>query len=318
MNTTPTRRNDKLRKMCCIFLVFLGMSLVLSGRADGAVTAIPATVSIDALDQVLVINLLDEGIPIPAAQIRGWRFLAGESDYQRMLDISKRDGALIIAPTRLEMGSYNLVIDTTQGAAHVQVYAPLRSLRNILEMEAAAQGTTVEAIREQRGLQQQRRSATVTIDLPPVYIEGQALDLEMPRKEGHLYRWSINGNVVKEGLGENRLIYVFQRPGDYSLHYEEFRDGTKVAEATVTTSAVPMPEIPWTGEAGKAFTLRAPANYRSYMWKLSGNPISEKELLTYTLSTPGDYQIECIASGAPGGPEGAFVRYRYVIEVMPR
>jgi hypothetical protein len=299
-------------------LLILFSALSLSGFSFAALTAVPATVTIDALDQGVIINLLDDGIPVPAAEIRRWRFLAGESDYQRMLDITKRDGALVIAPTRLEMGSYLLIVETARGTAQVQVYAPLRNHRNILEMEAAAQGTTVDAVKEQRGLSQPGRSASVEIQLPPVYYEGQTMQVAMPLEDGLSYRWSINGELIKEGPGEHRLTYVFKAPGDYTLHFEEFRNGHKVAEARATTRAVALPEIPWTVRAGNAFTLRAPAHYAAYAWTIDGALVSEQEQLTYTLTTPGDYRIECIASGAPGGSGGTFVRHRYFVEVTPR
>lgn len=119
-------------------LIVLCLSAALVG---GAVTAEPANATFMSRQQSATIQLTNNGAPIPAEDIRGWRFLASGRDYNHMLSVEKMDGALRIAPSKtIEAGSCDLNIETAQGSVIVQIFAPLSGLPAIVEKTAALTG----------------------------------------------------------------------------------------------------------------------------------------------------------------------------------
>jgi hypothetical protein len=136
--------------------------------ASAEVTADPAIVTITSPQQSVSIRLTQDGAPIPAAEIRGWQFLASEHDYKSMLTCEKMDGALKIASSgSLEVGSYDLLIDTSGGPATVRVYAPLSDLPDVIQKQAAILGVSEEVVKQRMGLSSTLRER-IASELPPV------------------------------------------------------------------------------------------------------------------------------------------------------
>lgn len=122
-------------------LVVLVVAYLSALMSYGAPTATPMTATFTSLKQSVTINLTKDGSPISAMDILGWQFLASGHDYKHMLIVEKLDGALRIAPSdTLEVGSYDLNIETTEGAVIVLVLAPLSDLPDVVEKMAAITG----------------------------------------------------------------------------------------------------------------------------------------------------------------------------------
>ncbi len=229
--------------LCALMILCLSAT-----QSYGAVTADPAKTTFTSPQQSATIKLTSNGTPIPAKDIRGWQFLASGHDYKHMLSVEKMDGAVKIAPSKtLEVGSYDLNIETAQGSVSVQVFAPLSDLPDYIEKMASLTGLSEKRIKEKMGLVTATGREEIQIDLPSVYYEGQTLELTIPTKPGpgHTCMWFMNGDVVAEGLEKNALTYTFKKPGEYVLTYieTEQKDGkmATVARTTAHTRVVPVP-----------------------------------------------------------------------------
>jgi hypothetical protein len=230
--------------VCIVMVLCLPAAL-----GNAAVTADPAQATFTSPQQSAVIKLTKDGVPVPARDIRGWQFIASDHDYRHMLSVQKMDGALKIAPSRtIEVGSYDLRIDTVQGGVVVQVFAPLSELPDIVEKTAVLTGEPKAKIEEKMGLSTPLGCGQVRIDLPPLYYVGQTLELTMPAGSGCSCAWSVNGKIVAEGAGQNALTYTFAAPGEYTLTYvetdKENGRNAVVARATANTKVVPATVSP--------------------------------------------------------------------------
>jgi len=293
------------------------MVLCLSATLSyGAVTADPAKATFTSPQQSATIKLTKDGAPIPAKDIRGWQFLASGHDYKHMLSVEKMDGALKIAPSKtLEVGSYDLNIETAQGSVIVQVFAPLSDLPDIVEKTAALTGLSEKEIEEKMGLVTATGREEIQIDLPPVYYEGQTLELTMPVKPGRAYAWFMNADLVVEGPEQNALTYTFKEPGEYLLTYIETEkaDGKTiaVARARAHTRVVPVPGVPTEVAVSTETEFPPPPGYQKHVWRIDGQEVSTEPALKHTFRDPGVHTVECLASSPNEGPAQGFLRIRY-------
>lgn len=297
--------------------VTLCMTLVLfsvSASAYGEVVATPNSVTFHSTTQTHEIDLSQNGKPVPASDILGWQLLASKHDYHYFLDYQKRDGVLVLTPSKLvEVGSYDLVIRTRAGNATVKVYTPLTEMADIIEKTAMARGITQQEARDVLGLTTPRAQSIVKIDLPPVYYEGQTLNLTMPPSPDTEYVWKINGEIVQEGLGNNTLVYTFPSPGEYILTYTEKRAGSVVAETVAQTCVAPLPAVRTEVARGVSVTFEAPGEHTQCTWMVDGDTVGTMPVLKYTFTEPGEHLVECIASDGADDPEGTYIRtYRKV------
>ena len=171
--------------------------------SHGAVTADPANLTFVSPDQSFTIKLVNDGTPIPVADIRGWQFLASGHDYKHMIDVEKMNGGIKLSPSNtVELGSYDLNIETAQGSTVVRVLAPFSDVPNIVEQTKALTGLSDQKVAEKLGLTSATGRSDIRLDVPPVYYEGQTLELTMPSTtgDGHTCIWFINGEVVAEGI----------------------------------------------------------------------------------------------------------------------
>lgn len=297
--------------------VCVSMALCLSATLSyGAVTADPGKATFTSPQQSATIKLTNDGAAIPAKDIRAWQFLASGHDYKHMLIVEKMDGALKIAPSpTLEVGSYDLNIETAQGSVIVPVLAPLSDLPDIVEKTAALTGLSEKKIEEKLGLTTPTGREEARIDLPAVYYEGQTLELSMPVNPGRACAWFMNGDLVAEGPEQNTLTYTFKEPGEYVLTYlETMQENGKtatVARARALTRVVPLPGIPTEVAVNTEIEFAPPPGYQKHAWRLDGREISTEPALKHTFKELGAHTVECLASSPDKGPAQGFLRIRY-------
>ena len=216
-------REQRLRRNGAVGALLFFCLAALPGY--GAVTADPAKVTFTSPQQSAVIGLTRDGVPVVAADIRGWQLLASGHDYQHMLRIEKRDGALTVAPgPALEVGSYDLTIATTDGPVLVQVYAPLSDLPDVVEKTMAVTGLSEKTIKERLGLTSPAGREELTIDLPPVYYAGQTLELTLPLQSGRSATWFVNDTQVPVPAGQNTAALYLPRAGRVYPHLPRNRE----------------------------------------------------------------------------------------------
>ena len=307
-------RTDTL--LCAVLIC-----LAAAATGYGAVTADPAQATFTSPQQSVLIRLTADGAPVPAGEIRAWQLLASGHDYKHMLDVEKREGALRIAPSgTLEVGSYDLNIETARGTVMVRVFAPLSDLPDIVDKRAALTGESESRIKEKLGLQTDLGRGETVISLAPVYYEGQTLELTMPAVAGCAYAWFMNGEVVAEGPGENSLSHTFMQPGEYVLTVIETRaagGGTECTQRAVAhTRVVPVPPVPTELSVNTETTFSPPPGYAKHAWSLDGQAVSTGAVLKHTFREPGSHAVECLASSPDQGPAQGFMRIRYNATVI--
>lgn len=311
-----------MRYSVALAATFLCLS---ADQGFAAVTATPESAIFTSPQQSATIQLKSNGVPISAADIRGWQLLASGHDYQHMILVDKVDGAITITPSKtVEVGSYDLKIETTQGSVVVRVLTPLSNVPDIIEKTAALTGESERKIQTKLGLTTPSGREHVQIDLPSVYYEGQTLKLTMvPQPEpGHSYAWYMNGDVVSEGTDRNALHYTFKQAGDYVLTYIETTQtngaAATVSRAQASTRVVPVPGVNTPVNVGTIVTFEAPIGYRSFVWKIDGNQVSTDSTMKYTFDTPANHAVECLATSPSDGLAEEFMRARYNVTVSPK
>ncbi len=304
--------------VCTLMLVCLSAML-----SYGAVTADPAKVTFTSAQQAFTINLAKDGTPILATDIRGWQFLASGHDYKHMLSVENMDGAIKIAPSKsIEVGSYDLNIDTAQGSVIVQVFAPLSDQPNIVEKMSALTGMSEKKIEEKLGLSASIGRKEIQIDLPPVYYEGQTLVLPIASKPapGNTCMWFMNGDLVAEGPEQDTLTYTFEKQGEYVLTYIEARkeNGTMavVLRSRAYTRVVAVPGVPVEVAVDTEMEFAPPFGYQKHAWSIDGQEVSTEPSLKRAFQAPGSHTVECLASAPNEGPAQGFLRVRYNTTVI--
>lgn len=301
--------------VCAVVLLCLS-----AAQSRGTVAADPAKITFTAPQQSVTIKLTNNGAPIPAADIRGWRLLASGHDYKHMLTVEKTEGALRIAPSAtIELGSYDLIIETAQGAAAVQVFVPLSDLPNIVEKTAALTGLSRREVEKKLGLLSPTGREEIQINLPPVYYEGQTLELTMEATPGRAYSWFMNGDLVAEGPERNVLAYTFTETGEYVLTYVETENVNGntaiVAHTTAQTRVVEIPRVPVEAAVNAKIAFAPPPGYNKHVWRIDGKEASNDPVLEHAFQAPGAYTVECLASAPDAGPAQGFIRIRYYAAV---
>lgn len=290
----------------------------------GAVTADPASVTFLSPGQSFTVKLSNDGVPISGKDIREWQFLASGHDYKHMVDVEKMNGAVKISPSgTVELGSYDLNIETTQGAVVVRVLMPLSDVPDVVERIAELTGQSEQKVAEKMGLTSTSGRSEVQLDLPPVFYEGQTLTLTMTAKpaDGHSAQWFINGDAVAEGPDPYALNYTFLDAGDYIVTFIETAtvDGAQViaAHAESYTRVVSIPAVTNHVTVNTTVTYLPPNGYGNHSWSVDGNPVSKDPELIQKFVAPGTHVVECLASAPDEGPATGFQRVRYNTTVNP-
>lgn len=297
-----------------LLVMGIGLAVVSAGAAE--VKAEPEVLVFHRTDESITTRLTREGQPLPASEIGEIKLWASGHDYDEMFRYDKADGTLTLTPTEYcEVGSYDLVVKTPSGKVNLLVYTPLDEMPGTLEQVAASMGITVEELRKRMGLVTPLGRGTVSISLPEVYYEGQALELEMEDIEGATHTWKINGSVVAEGPDATRLFYVFPKPGLVVLEYTATQGDTVLGAETASTMVVKVPPVDWKVPRGVEFTLYATPGYGKYSWTVNGKAAGQGNTLTYAFKEAGAATIECLCEEPVSGPEGTFLRITYRVTV---
>jgi hypothetical protein len=304
----------------------LGLALIVGAlaawtcpaHAAGALASDPAYVTITKPDQSFTVKLTLDGKPLPAAAIKGAKYMASEHDYARMFSLAKKDGEVTVTPTKLlEVGSYTLVLTTTHGPVNVEILAPLTDLPDTIEKQAAAMGISVDELKTKMGLTHKMAREQLALTLPPSYVEGQTLVVTVDANPKRVFTWSVNDKVVKQGAGENTLTYVFEKPGKYTVAISEKEGDTVVATTTAATEVTAAKPIPWDVTVATTAEVTGPKGYKQYTWSLNGKKVSDGPSFKHTFSTAGKYTVECHAEDPEDKKLSQSVNVRYDVTVSP-
>lgn len=232
---------DKIRWLtgCVLIMVILAMG----AAAFADVTVDPATIVFKSAKDRFVLKLTSNGRPVPANDIKEWRFLAADHDYKHMIRCEKKTGILEVAPSpTMEVGTYDFQIDTKGGTAKVAVTVSLAEEKDYVQTVAEKKGESREQAQKDLGLSKINQRNTVSITLPATFQVGQTLTLTMPRIEKHLYSWTMNGKLVQSGPDKNTFNYTFLKEGEYELNYSEKIGDVTVSNATAQTKVIAPPK----------------------------------------------------------------------------
>lgn len=301
-----------VRTLLSALLIIGGLAVC---PAHGEITVSPQSVTFNSMDEVAAVGVSSGGGPVVASHISGWSLLASGHRYDHMLNVETKDGVLSIRPSdKLEAGTYELAIETTDGSATVTVFAPLRSLKSVVEQKAEAMGITIPEAKARLGLQHTMGVGVIDLNLPPVYSVGQTLRLELPPADAADFSWLIDGEVVKQGKGANTFAYTFPDPGDYIVSVRQFGEGIKAEGSALVTVAVP-PSVGVTAKRNQELRMHAPEGYDSYRWEIDGEYAGGEQILMHKFRGAGTYEVEARGSTTVSdSKEFGLVRYRVEVQ----
>ncbi len=301
--------------------VFMAAMACAAALGAQALEADPPQVLINSLNSVVVIKLSDGGTPLSAKDFKGSRFMVDDSNYAHMVKVSGVAGGVRVEPTAtFEVGSYDLVIDTTKGSITVPVNAPLSGEAGVLEKQTEALGGDKgEAMKDlglttplPRGAAKYQSSVT----LADQYTVGQSAPLPVPEVPGATLRWVVNGVALEKEAGASDYLYVFPAEGDYTLQLQE-RAGNGAWETVSTSTVLAVEETPVTMNAvrGQFITFNAPDGYSKYTWTLEGATVAEGLKAKLRFPNPGTHVLSVRCEGPAVGPANTFRVARYEVTV---
>ncbi|MBI1318086.1 MAG: hypothetical protein GC168_03925 [Candidatus Hydrogenedens sp.] len=282
------------------------------------VEATPSTLTFHTHAETAVITLTDAGEALMTEDFKGSRFMAGESNYGRMIAVSAFDGGVRVAPTdQLEVGSYTLVLETRRGSVNVAVKVPLDGEKSILDQRAEALGGARDEAMNDIGLSTKLPRGSMRFTLPQRYLVGQGFQLTAPSQPDIVYRWLVNGVMEAEGGGDVTLTYVFPAEGDYTVRLEQRSvngDWNLASESTTLVEASRPAKVE--AKRGQRMTFKAVDGYGKYTWTLDGTLVGERNSATVAFPHSGSYALICRCENpaAPSVP-GMFYNVRYEITV---
>jgi len=277
----------------------------------------PKVIEFDTIDTSATVAVTQNGQGVDASAIKSVKLYAGENDYDHMIEVTKTDGHVTVRPSdMLEIGSYNLVIDTAEGTASTQVLAPLDGLYDSLESRAARLNITTNELKARLGLTKRVGTDYVALNLPKVYYVGQTLTIPIERKEDCAYVWRVNGEPIELGLGHDMpLRYTFTEPGIYDITYVEMKDGAVNATGFGATRVVPEPPVRRHYAENAKVKFQAPDGYAHYTWALDGKELFTSEDFVHTFNEPGKHVLTLHAHTPVIGHEEEFREITYIISV---
>lgn len=283
------------------------------------VTADPAVLVFHNNTQTETVVLMADGKPVPAENVKGWRFLVDQRNYSHMLLVTPTAEGVRIRPSATaEVGSYALVMDTPEGSVSLQVYMPLSDEQSSVEALAQRMNLPVDEIQKQMGMTQRLGRDVITLNLLPVYYLGQRIQIDMPGKATRTALWKVNGKTVQEGPDAYHLDYVAAEPGPTLLVYEERENGAVTATATALTEIAAEPPILYETGTNTTLTLQAPPGFAEYAWLMDGTSVTAGTAFSHTFVEPGEHTItiKCTSPTSPGGY--AFREVRYAVKVVSK
>ena len=300
----------------------LTLAAVLSVPLAHAATLVtePEKVVFDRASGSATVKVLADGVPVAAAQIRGFHLMAGKSEYSHMFRFAKSDGAVTLTPSpTVESGSYDLRIDTALGDAWLKVYTPLGEDPTSLETLAKRLHMPVEELRAEAGLSREmKRSGGVEMELPPVFPVGKTLTMDMGPEADIRARWQVDHETVSESVGKGVLTYLFKDAGSHLFTYTEFKGDAVTAQASAIVKGVDAPAIDVAAKAGDTLTLTAPEGYGQHTWTLDGAPAGTGATLDVKRNTPGDATVTVLSEKPSTGRPDEFERVVYRVKILPK
>lgn len=305
-------------------LLSFSFSLIVlaTPRSEAAVVASPSVVIFTSPDQSSTIALHNDGVALPASAILDSELIASGHDYRHMLSVEKFDGSVRVMPSAsLEIGSYDLNIQTSMGNVSVAIYAPLSELPDYVAKIGSITGEAEAQIKSQLGLATSTAREEIQLNLAPVYYEGQTLSLSMPepKTSGRTSLWFINGQLASEDSSSRSLTYTFKRLGEYLVTYMETElvQGaiTLAASGRATTRVVEVPRVDAKVAVRNEILFHAPPGYNRYDWLLNGVAVSKLADYHYTFQAAGVHEVECLAQEPTRGPVTGYLRTRYSVVV---
>ncbi|MBW7863831.1 MAG: hypothetical protein GX580_11200 [Candidatus Hydrogenedens sp.] len=294
------------------------LTVLAALSAAAAPTVEPASVVFDKTGMSATLRVLDDGVPLPAGEITGFRLMVGGSDYRHMFRMSKADGAVTLTPSAtVEVGSYDLAITTARGDAWAKVYTPLGDQQTSLQNLAQRLNIPLEDLKRQIGMTRDLPQSRIELSLPPVYYVGLTFHLEMPGGGAARRVWKLNGEVVREGADATSITHVFKEPGPCLLEYAEYLDGRRVAEVGELIEVVGEPPLPVNVAARTTLTLNSPEGYAKYSWTLDGQMVSADPAFVRAFEEPGEHTVVLLAESPVSGQSGEFRRIVHKITVTP-
>ncbi|MCC6145912.1 MAG: PKD domain-containing protein [Candidatus Hydrogenedentes bacterium] len=293
-------------------------ALTLAFAAGAAeLVADPPVLVFDNQDMSIPVTLRDGSDIVSDPAVEKVSFMVDDSDYSHMISVTAGAQGLIVKPTDyLEVGSYDLIVQTNAGTAHLEVYSPLREMQTGLEKQAEAMGISVDELKARLGMKEGLQLQRIDLGLAPVYYAGETVKLQMSPDPGVRYLWTVNGEEVAAGTGPHIFEHTFAAPGDYVITYSEEKEGIVSGSAIEAVAVVDRLAAHHRVHVGDSVELKAPAGYNLYQWKINGLPVEGSATTLYTFEKPGRYTVEVIAEDpATAEAEGRQVlTYTYVAE----
>lgn len=257
----------------------------------------PPKLNFTAPTQSFTVHLSNGGAPLAANDIKGWKFMAGDSNYAHMMTLTAVAGGFTLTPTdTVEVGSYDLQVETTHGPIAVAVATPLSDVPDVVQEAGWTTDAQRRAVEVKMGVASQGARAEASFELPPNYYVGQTLTLQAPPSDGHSYTWTVNGVVVAEGMDQSTLHYTFPKPGEYVVNFVETAtkdSGTyTVSRAESQTLVLAVPTTPVQAKVGTVVRFSSLPGYGTYAWSVDGKPMSTDAALDHAFTTPGVHTVE--------------------------
>lgn len=292
-------------------------ALVLTALFAPAVMAVeakPDRIEFTGFSESATVSVTHNGTPVSAGDIKSVKLYVDQHDYDHMITVSKADGAVTVQPTEaLELGRYDLAINTSHGEVRVPVTALQEIADEGLEARAKRQGVTVDEIRAQLGISQSVGQDRVQLDLSKLYYVGQTLALNLNVKPPRTGAWTVNGESVASPGGA--LSYTFEQPGVYDFAYVEREGDRTVAVGLATVTAAAEPVVHVITKPGTKQALVGPAGYGRYAWKMDGTEVGTDASWTGTFASSGEHRVTVRADSPLPETAQAFREVTFVVTV---
>ena len=284
-------------RLSTAIMVAVALPMVM-GIAEAQVVAQPASLVFHTLDERQPVTLRHGDGALSPTLVNNWHLFAGERSYTHMIRISRTGDGLLVGPSETaEVGSYLLVINTKRGPAQIDIQMPLSGHKSIIEEKAEELGVGVDVVREELGFSQRIERDGIRLNLAPRYTVGEALQVEVPGSGvGRRSVWKINGEVVLEGIGRNKLTHMLTEAGDLELVYEEWQGTRLESRAAARTEVAARPPIHFETQVNTLVTFQGPGGYQSYAWYVDGDPCCHTQNKEHMFEAAGTYYLTCVSS----------------------
>jgi hypothetical protein len=165
-------------------------------KPSGALRLVPNEIRFTSTDASARINVFLGDTPAKVSQIAGMAF--EKQGWMFKVSKSAADPAIITVrtdPNKAEDGSYTLVVAAGGQKAAAEVYVTLPTAPPSINTVTLAPH----------------------LELDPSYSKGATLTYKLEMPIDATYIWTINGQVVQEGLGETKLVYTFSETGPHTI-----------------------------------------------------------------------------------------------------